>query len=134
YSVTIDRRAQVAATIDTDYDGALYILGACGDLRSEIACNDDAPHTSRSHVQATLDPGTYFIVVDAYGVGAGEFELMVQTTELQSLAQVCQSAPALVPGQAVTGRTAGQPSYFTATCAGGAGSPDRVYALDVPTR
>lgn len=134
YSVTIERRAQVAATLSSGYDGALYLLGACGDVRSQIACNDDHGNTSRSQVQATLDPGTYFLVVDGFDDSAGEFELMVQTTELQDLAQICRSAPALVSGQAVTGRTAGQPSYFTATCAGGAGSPDRVYALDVPSR
>ena len=134
YSVTIPRRAQVAVTITSGYDGALYMLGACGDARSEIACNDDDPNTSRSHIEATLDAGTYFIVVDAYGRGAGEFELMVETNELQDLAQVCRSAPPLTPGTAVTGQTTGQASYFTATCAGGARSPDRVYALDVPSR
>ncbi len=104
------------------------------DERSEISCNDDAPTTARSEVAGTLDPGTYYVVVDGYGNGAGEFELSAQATDLQSVAQVCQSAATLTPGQAVTGSTAGQPSYFTATCAGGARSADRVYAVDVPSR
>lgn len=134
YSLTVARRAQVSITINSDYDGALYLLGACNDARSEIACNDDSPNTSRSQIDATLDPGTYFVVVDGWGNGAGEFELLAQATELQNLAQVCQSAAQLVPGQAVTGSTSGRPSYFTATCAGGARSPDRVYAVDVPSR
>lgn len=134
YGLTVEHRAQVTITINSDYDGALYLLGACNEPRSEIACNDDAPNISRSQIEATLDPGTYYVVVDAYGSGAGEFELIAQATDLQNLAQVCQGAAALAPGQAVTGSTAGQPSYFTATCAGGARSSDRVYAVDVPSR
>lgn len=134
YSIEIERRAQLAVTMTSDYDGALYILGACGQMRSEIGCNDDAPTTSRSHVEATLDPGTYYVVVDGYGSGAGQFELTAAITDLQDLAQVCSSAQTLTPGQAITGSTAGRPSYFTATCAGGARSPDRVYTLDVQAR
>lgn len=134
YTFTIERRAQITAVLNSDYDGALYLLGTCGEMRSEIACNDDAPTTARSEVSGTLDPGTYFLVVDGFGNGAGEYELMVEAMELQNLAQVCQSAPTLTAGQAVTGQTTGQPNYFTATCAGGARSPDRVYSLDVPAR
>lgn len=134
YALTLERRAQVSAVINTSYDGALYLLGSCGEMRSEIACNDDAPHTGRSQVDATLDPGTYYLVVDGYADEAGEYELMVEATDLQNVSQVCASAPALVPGHPVTGSTAGQPNYFTATCAGGARSPDRVYTLDVPSR
>jgi hypothetical protein len=134
YALTVERRAQVAVTITSDYDGALYLLGACGEMRTEIACNDDDPSTSRSHVEATLDPGTYFVVVDGYGAESGQYELLAEVSQLQSPTQVCAAATPLVSGQAVTGSTAGQPSYFTATCAGGAGSPDRVYSLAVPTR
>lgn len=134
YSVTLEQRAQLAVEITSSYDGALYLLGQCGQMQSEIACNDDAPTTSRSYVEATLDPGTYYVVVDGYAGEAGQFALTARVTELQSLAQVCGGAQALTPGQAVTGSTAGQPSYFTATCAGGARSPDRVYTLDVAAR
>ncbi len=134
YSVTIERRAHLTVTMNSDYDGALYLLGACGEMRSEIVCNDDAPNTSRSQVDATLDPGTYFVVVDGYGDAAGQFEMMAEVTDLQDLAQVCGSATPLTAGQAVTGSTQGRPSYFTATCAGGARSPDQVYAIDVPSR
>lgn len=134
YSLTLERRAQVTAVLNSDYDGALYLLGTCGEMRSEIACNDDAPTTARSQVDATLDPGTYYVVVDGFGREAGEYELLVEAMELQELAQICAGASTLAPGQAVTGRTTGQPNYFTATCAGGARSPDRVYSLDVPAR
>lgn len=134
YQVSLEARAQLSVTINSDYDGALYLLGSCGDLRSEIACNDDAPTTSRSHVEATLDPGTYYVVVDGYASEAGNFEMVAQVTDLQNLAAVCSAATRLAPGQAVTGSTQGRPSYFTATCAGGARSPDQVYAVDVGAR
>jgi hypothetical protein len=134
YSFTLEQRAQISAVLNSAYDGALYLLGRCGDLETEIACNDDAPTTARSEVGATLDAGTYFLVVDGFANAAGEYELLVTATELQSLAQVCQAATPLTPGQAVTGSTATQANYFTATCAGGARSPDRVYSLDVPAR
>ncbi len=134
YRLTLARRAQVSVTLSSEFDGALYMLGSCGDARSEIACNDDDPDTTRSRVEATLDAGTYFVVVDGYADASGEFELLAQITELQNLAQVCQRATVLTPGQAVTGSTAGQPSYFTATCADGARSPDRIYRVDVPAR
>jgi len=134
YSVQLESRSQLSVTITSNYDGALYLLGACGEMRSEITCNDDAPTTTRSHIEATLDAGTYYVVVDGYGSSQGTFNLQAEVTELQSLAQVCSGAAALTPGQAVTGSTAGQPSYFTATCAGGARSPDRVYTLDVQSR
>lgn len=134
YSVTLTQRAQLGVEVTSSYDGAVYLLGQCGQMQSEIQCNDDAPTTSRSYVEATLDPGTYYVVVDGYAGERGQFSVTARITELQSLAQVCGAAEALRPGQAVTGTTAGQPSYFTATCAGGARSPDRVYTFDVAAR
>jgi hypothetical protein len=134
YAITVERRAQLQVVMTSDFDGALYLLGACGDMRSEIACNDDAPNTSRSEIEAQVDPGTYFLVVDGYGAASGRYDVQATLTDLASLAQVCGQASALQPGQAVTGTTRGQPGYFTATCAGGARSPDRVYSLDVPNR
>lgn len=133
YAVTLERRAQLSVTMNSPYDGALYLQGACGEARSEIACNDDAPRVGRSFVEATLDAGTYYVIVDGFGSASGEFEVTAQVTDLQSLAQVCGAAQPLRSGQAVTGSTSGA-GYFTATCAGGARSPDRVYALDVAAR
>lgn len=134
YSITVESRAQLTVVMTSDFDGALYLLGACGELRSEIACNDDAPSTTRSEIQAQVDPGTYFLAVDGYGSASGRYDVQATITDLASIGQVCQQAAQLTAGQAVTGSTRGQPGYFTATCAGGARSPDRVYTLDVPSR
>ncbi|MCS6797839.1 MAG: hypothetical protein NZ898_04815 [Myxococcota bacterium] len=134
YRLVVEQRAQLSAVLQSGYDGVLYLLRTCGDARTEIVCNDDSPDTSRSEISATLDPGTYFLVVDGYASESGNYDLIVSFTDLQDLGAVCGDAPSLLVGHTVSGTTLGQPSYFQATCAAGARSPDRVYALDVPGR
>ncbi len=134
YRVTLDRRTQLSAVLQSGFDGALYLSRRCGDPSAELVCNDDSPDTTRSQIDATLDPGDYYLVVDGYGNEAGEYDLVVQLSELQSASAICSEAQTLVVGQPVSGTTLGVPNYFQATCAGGAQSGDRVYRLDVPAR
>ena len=49
-----------------------------------IACNDDDNNSNRaSKVEATLEPGTYFVVVDGFRVGSeGNYELSYSVREL----------------------------------------------------
>jgi hypothetical protein len=131
YAFNVDSRSMVRATLNTLYDGALYILGTCGEVRSELVCNDDAPSTERSEVGAVLEPGVYYLVVDGFGSAAGEYEVALSATPTRSLGEVCQSAIPLSPGRRVAGTTAGEPNLFEASCAGGAQSGDRVYSLEV---
>ena len=134
YRISVDDRVQLSAVLQSGYDGALYLLRTCGQGGAELACNDDSPDTTRSAIDATLDPGEYFLVVDGYGNESGQYELIASVSPLQSLAAVCDSAQALSVGQPVTGATTGSANYFQATCAGGAASPDRVYYVDVAQR
>lgn len=134
YSFTLDQRSMVSAVMSSVFDGALYLLGACGETRSEIACNDDAPTTSRSEIGATLEPGLYYLVVDGFGSAAGEYEVTLTTTPMQSVAEICGGATVLTSGQPVAGTTSGRADYFQATCAGQARSGDQVYAIDVAQR
>lgn len=134
YRIEVANRVQLGAVLQSTYDGALYLLRECGQEQSELACNDDAPNTQRSQIDATLEPGTYYLVVDGYNTEAGDYELIVSTSELQPLAAICGDAPPLQVGQPMQGTTAGQPNYFQATCAGGARSADRVYRVDVQAR
>ncbi len=134
YRVTVEERVQLSAVVQSGYDAALYLLRTCGQPQTELSCNDDAPDTTRSAIEATLEPGDYYLVVDGYGSEAGAYELMVSFSPLQSVDAVCDDAQPLAVGQPVSGSTQGQANYFQATCAGGAGSPDRVYTLDVPQR
>lgn len=134
YSFELAHRAQVSFTMESQFDGALYLYSSCGESRSEITCNDDAPDTSHSRVQATLDAGRYFLVVDGYGSASGAYRLTGEVTQLESLARVCAAASALTPGRQVTASTHGQPNYFQASCASGAASPDQVYSLELQSR
>lgn len=134
YTFTLEQRSMVRAVLSSVFDGALYLLGACGETRSEIVCNDDAPTTSRSEIAATLEPGAYFLVVDGWGNGAGEYEVTLTTSPMQSIAEVCGGATPLTSGQPVAGTTSARPDYFRATCAGQARSGDQVYSIDVAQR
>jgi hypothetical protein len=134
YRFTLEQRSQFSAVLQSTYDGALYLQRSCGQQQSEITCNDDNPNTRRSQIDATLEAGTYFLVVDGYGSDAGNYDLIVSTNPLQPIADVCRAAPPLSVGQPVTGTTQGQANQFSATCAGGARSPDRVYRMQVAAR
>lgn len=134
YQFTVEQRSLVRAVLDSTYDGALYFLATCGDARGELACNDDAPTTSRSEITATLDPGLYYLVVDGYGTAMGQYEVSLAMTPMRSIGEVCGGATALAPGVTIAGSTRTEANYFEATCAGGARSPDRVYTLDVAQR
>ncbi|MBJ73096.1 MAG: hypothetical protein CMN31_17455, partial [Sandaracinus sp.] len=134
YRLEIEQRAQVSVALQSAYDGALYILRQCGQVGSIVDCNDDAGDTSHSRLDTTLEPGTYYLVVDGYGSAAGAYELLVNVSPLRPIADICADAPPLAAGQAASGTTQGGADYFQATCAGGARSPDKVYRLDVPQR
>lgn len=135
HSFEITTRTQISARITSSYDATLYIMRECGG--EVLGCNDDENEndTSSSRVDVTLEPGTYYAVVDGYGASAsGTYELTITETPLQDIATVCQAAPALVPGNPVTGNTSSRADYFQSTCADGSRSPDYVYRLDVARR
>ncbi|MFW5921333.1 MAG: hypothetical protein ACOCUS_05790, partial [Polyangiales bacterium] len=136
YRVEIGERAQLSATLQSTFDGSLYLMEDCGNARTELACNDDAVRgeTTRSQLDVGVEPGTYYLVVDGYGNESGSYELIVSAAELRPLEEVCSDAEAISAGQRVTGSTEGEPDYFQASCAGGTASPDRVYSIDASRR
>jgi len=134
YQLRVERRAQISAVLQSTFDGALYLQRECGQRESELGCNDDSPDTSRSQLDVTLDPGTYFLVVDGYEDQGGTYELVVSASQAQPIEALCADAPPLPFGRAVTGTTTGAQDAFTATCAGGAHSPDRLYRVEVQQR
>lgn len=136
YRLELRKPTQLSATLQANFDGNLYLLRSCGDIESELACNDDEEpgQTARSQLDATLPPGVYFLVVDGYANEAGEYQFIVSTTELAELRTVCDDAVELVPGHVVTSTTRGSGDYFQASCAGGARAPDRVHEVDVTSR
>ncbi|MEO0324008.1 MAG: hypothetical protein AAF447_13695, partial [Myxococcota bacterium] len=131
YSLEVSERSMLSATLTSAFDGALYLLRECGNLESLLACNDDAPSTTRSRLDVTVEPGVYSLVVDGYDDARGTYSLEVTTQPLQPLSAVCGAATPLPVGQPTTANTTQQIDYFQATCANGARGPDQVYALDV---
>ena len=135
YEITLDRRAQVCIDMTSSYDGALFLQRECGQVQTEVACNDDAPDTRHSALSETLDPGTYYVIASGYAGGSGSYSVTAAVAESLEPTQVCAQAAPLVPGQLVTGTTAGcLPDTFQATCAAGARSPEKVYRLDLSKR
>jgi hypothetical protein len=47
-----------------------------------VDCNDDAGDAEHSRLDLTLDPGTYYVFVDGYGVGgeSGSFTLRAEVS------------------------------------------------------
>jgi hypothetical protein len=81
----------VRLSLATAYDGVLYLRGNCMDRASEIACNDDNPDQQHSLIEATLEPGTYYVFVDGYGNAShGTYTLDTTVTPL------APGAPAII--------------------------------------
>ncbi len=134
YAFEIARRSLVRARMQSAaFDGALYVLGACGEPRSEVICNDDsAPgDTSQSDVEYILEPGRYYLVADGYASAEGEFQLSLSASETRPPAEICQAATVLPIGRTIAGSTNEGADTFQATCAGDAHSADQVYSLNI---
>ena len=134
YQVTIEQRGALRAELTTQFDGVLSLLSECvGDPSAAIACNDDLVEgdTSRSGIEATLEPGTYFLVVDGYANEAGSYSLTTEFNVLRPMGEVCAELPMLTPGETVESSTAGQGDDFHTDeeCTSGSHAPDVAYQL-----
>jgi hypothetical protein len=79
YTFTLAQQTSIDAQ-STGFDTGLYLRSACDDAGAELACNDDddPPGELGSRVTATLDPGTYYLVVDGFdGEAVGGYTLTV---------------------------------------------------------
>ena len=80
YRIQLARRSTVRITLEASYDGALYLRRDCTDQTTELACNDDSTDNHHSYIEATLDRGTYYVVVDGFRTGnVGTYTLSMQT-------------------------------------------------------
>ena len=84
YKLVLASRTHLQLVLSTPgHDGVLAIRKSCVDppqmksLRTaEAACNNDGPDNRHSKIDATLDAGTYFVVVDGHqGKNEGVFTL-----------------------------------------------------------
>lgn len=77
HELTVDSSTQVTIELRSDdFDTVLTVLDAGG---TEVAYNDDIDfgENRNSRVEVMLEPGTYSLLVDAFGFDDGNYELSV---------------------------------------------------------
>jgi hypothetical protein len=84
YEILITQPSVFIAHTDnmtTAVNTLLYLRTDCLDGTTEVACNDNiSPTNNRSQIQANLDPGLYYLVIDTGALGnAGQVALHVDT-------------------------------------------------------
>jgi len=88
FRIVLTQRSSVTLLLNTPtWDGVLALrktcldpTGASGPHAAEISCNNDADDAQHSRISTTLDPGTYFVVVDGYRTTEGAFTLTYTAT------------------------------------------------------
>jgi hypothetical protein len=88
HKIVLTQRSSVLLVLTTvGWDGVLAIRRACldptgssGPHASEVACNNDAEDAQHSRISTTLDPGTYFVVVDGFRSTEGAYTLSYTAT------------------------------------------------------
>jgi hypothetical protein len=84
YRLVLGARAHVRLLLATPgWDGVLAVRSTCLDpagavspRASELACNNDADDSHHARIDAVLDAGTYYVLVDGHAAGnAGTFSL-----------------------------------------------------------
>jgi hypothetical protein len=77
FSITLTRRQRlIASTSGTAYDSILSLHS--GSCPNEFACDDDSAGGGAGQIDRVLEPGTYFLVLDAYrATESGDYLLEV---------------------------------------------------------
>jgi len=83
YRIVVTQRSTVTLLLSTPgWDGLLALRRVCldptgssGAHAAEVQCNNDADDAQHSRITATLDPGTYFVIVDGFRGGEGGYTL-----------------------------------------------------------
>ena len=90
YKLTLGARAKVKLVLTTPtWDGVLAIRKSCLDpprstlaRTNEAACNNDFQDTRHAKIEATLEAGTYFVVVDGHlARNEGAYTLELKTSK-----------------------------------------------------
>ena len=88
FRIVLTQRSSVTLLLNTpQFDGVLALrktcldpTGASGPHAAEISCNNDSDDAQHSRISTTLDPGTYFVVVDGFRTTEGTFTLTYTAT------------------------------------------------------
>jgi hypothetical protein len=81
YVIDVPRRSLLVITTDfpdTTLDTVVYVRSACRDVATELGCNDDAGGKLAATLEVTVEPGMYYVIVDAHhGASSGDFRVRV---------------------------------------------------------
>lgn len=93
YRIELKARARIQLLLETPgFDGVLALRKSCIDpprvrapRSAEVTCNNDFQDSRHSRIDSTLEPGTYFVVVDGHqtkneGAYTLEYKLMGEAT------------------------------------------------------
>ena len=100
YVLTVAENETIVATTDdpgTTLDTVLYLRRACTVPTTELACSNDISGTNaRSTLTVNLQPGTYFLIVDARGT-ASSGGYVLRVTRYNALGETCAAEPDCAP-------------------------------------
>ena len=124
YQFTLARREAVYLRAqNAGYDGTLSIRTSCGS--GPRVCNDDSCGSlQHSHLTDVLNAGTYYVLVDGFAGGQGDFTLTYQHTPACAAAN--ESMAIQAPGTYM-GSTIGLVNDVTPGCPLSTNAPDFVY-------
>ncbi len=81
YEITLSTASALQISTDFDettVDTVVYLQETCGDVASELGCNDDGNAINASELFLThVEAGTYVLVVDSHPGASGDFKLQV---------------------------------------------------------
>jgi hypothetical protein len=131
YRFDLPHKSRIMARLVGDESShALSLQHVCGDVSTEMRCG--------SIVDRSVDPGTYFLIVDgARPESLGRYAFVYRVRDLFQIETACAKVPALSFGRVEHGSTAGAGDKFTSSCGErdlNQGAPDRVYRFSVPRR
>ena len=135
YRLDVTSRSHVRLFLESsdNRQAVIYLTRGCGTAaasaaNASIACRAGAIGDDNA-VDAVLDRGTYYVVIDSAQPRAfGRYRLTAHIEDIGALERVCRSAPALHTGQTVTGTTSGD-DRFQSTCAGGSHNAESLYRV-----
>ncbi len=88
YRIVLTQRSSITLVLTTvGWDGVLAVRRACldptgssGPHAAEVACNNDAEDAQHSRITTTIEPGTYFVIVDGFRSTEGSYTLSYTAT------------------------------------------------------
>ncbi|MBX3234392.1 MAG: hypothetical protein KIT84_38200 [Labilithrix sp.] len=140
YRLDLEKRQRLVVEVDPTFDSVVYLRrDDCEEKEAEVACNDDVvagtskrPMQDRgSRIEEVLEPGPYFLFVDAAGSNGGTYRMDVELTDVPTLAETCRQAKPL--GSHAAGALNDAFDQLHGSCDFGHG-PEIPYRLDLPAR